>query len=422
MPSLLKRKKSKSSDDSSVTSTSTSLTSKSLKRSKAVGKSLRGFITKGKKKKKKSPESPLREVEESELGSDSDGKPLSFDDTEKTGFNEDIEDETVYGIKIEESQETAPRIEQPASSVDPLRLILLLLDPSSRRFELLQLEFDASRAHVIDVLNQIPLTATEDTLRNKQYRGLCNRAGTEMFKDGLLSECNIEDGVLVAIPRGLTSQESAKLASPILGDPKVLATFDDPEKQKKASLPRAEESKGTTTPEAAPQTAEMKLLSVAPTITPEMTERSIIINESTNYGSEKEGYSIFSRFFLLVFLLVALSPLLIHLQERHTAPMLPGDVLSPGEWKSTCGLLSILPTEWTGCHQAVLEMGRDRVLTFREGSEVVWSLTGGVCKADDGGCNSGAVFTESGEVRIGGVNLSNKLPKTSHSWPFYKES
>uniref|UniRef100_A0A7S4QYB4 Uncharacterized protein n=1 Tax=Ditylum brightwellii TaxID=49249 RepID=A0A7S4QYB4_9STRA len=227
MPSLLKRKKSKSSDDSSVTSTSTSLTSKSLKRSKAVGKSLRGFITKGKKKKKKSPESPLREVEESELGSDSDGKPLSFDDTEKTGFNEDIEDETVYGIKIEESQETAPRIEQPASSVDPLRLILLLLDPSSRRFELLQLEFDASRAHVIDVLNQIPLTATEDTLRNKQYRGLCNRAGTEMFKDGLLSECNIEDGVLVAIPRGLTSQESAKLASPILGDPKVLATVSD---------------------------------------------------------------------------------------------------------------------------------------------------------------------------------------------------
>jgi hypothetical protein len=46
-----------------------------------------------------------------------------------------------------------------------LKVVLLLMDPETRRFELLQLEFDSLKAFVSDVLAQIPISVTEDALR-----------------------------------------------------------------------------------------------------------------------------------------------------------------------------------------------------------------------------------------------------------------
>lgn len=103
----------------------------------------------------------------------------------------------------------------------PLQIFVLLMDPTSRRFELLQLEFDANKATVGDIQHQIKHAATEKTLRDMVYEGVCDRTGIEMIASmKLLRFCNGGD-VVMAMPKGMTGKETAKLAKPILNDPKV---------------------------------------------------------------------------------------------------------------------------------------------------------------------------------------------------------
>jgi hypothetical protein len=102
-----------------------------------------------------------------------------------------------------------------------LKVVLLLMDPQTRRFELLQLEFDSLKALVSDVLAQIPVSVTEDALRKQSYSGVCGHAGQEMTSDKLLATFCHGNDVLVAIPTGLSANECARLAKPILGDVKV---------------------------------------------------------------------------------------------------------------------------------------------------------------------------------------------------------
>lgn len=103
----------------------------------------------------------------------------------------------------------------------PIQVVLLLMDPSSRKFELLQLEFDSEKAKVSDVLRQIGLSATENTLRQMKYTAVCDRTGMEMISSMKLSQFCERNDVVMAIPPGLTGPETAKLAKPILGDPNV---------------------------------------------------------------------------------------------------------------------------------------------------------------------------------------------------------
>lgn len=108
-----------------------------------------------------------------------------------------------------------------SSPAKPIQVFVLLMDPTSRRFELLQLEFDANKATVGDIQNQIKHSATEKTLRDMVYDGVCDRTGVEMISSmKLLRFCNGGD-VVMAMPRGMTGKETAKLAKPILNDPKV---------------------------------------------------------------------------------------------------------------------------------------------------------------------------------------------------------
>jgi hypothetical protein len=102
-----------------------------------------------------------------------------------------------------------------------LKVVLLLMDPQTRRFELLQLEFDSLKALVSDVLAQIPVSVTEDALRKQVYSGVCGHAGQQMTSDKLLATFCHGNDVLVAIPKGLSAKECARLAKPILGDVKV---------------------------------------------------------------------------------------------------------------------------------------------------------------------------------------------------------
>lgn len=103
-----------------------------------------------------------------------------------------------------------------------LKVVLLLMDPETRRFELLQLEFDSDKALVSDVLTQIPVAVTEAVLKKQSYVGICGNAGTEMNSDVLLSEFCKGNDVLVAVPSGVEASECARLARPILNDEKVI--------------------------------------------------------------------------------------------------------------------------------------------------------------------------------------------------------
>jgi hypothetical protein len=108
-------------------------------------------------------------------------------------------------------------------SVDILKIVLLLMDTKSRRFELLQLEFDSNKALVSDVLGQIPFSVTETSLCEQTYSSICRVDSTEIIATELLSKfCNGNE-VLVAMPAGSTAKECVRLARPILSDDKVVS-------------------------------------------------------------------------------------------------------------------------------------------------------------------------------------------------------
>ena len=77
-----------------------------------------------------------------------------------------------------------------------------------------------------DVLLQVALSATEESLRTQTYSGVCNGEGVKMNETDRLEEhCGKLPGgeVVIALPRGITEKECVKLANPILSDPKVMA-------------------------------------------------------------------------------------------------------------------------------------------------------------------------------------------------------
>jgi hypothetical protein len=104
-----------------------------------------------------------------------------------------------------------------------LKVVLLLMDSKTRRFELLQLEFDTASATVADVLAQIPVAVTEDCLQEQVYKGITGAAAIIKPPTTVLSEFCEGSDVMVAIADGMTSVECVKLARPILSDPKVMA-------------------------------------------------------------------------------------------------------------------------------------------------------------------------------------------------------
>jgi hypothetical protein len=145
------------------------------------------------------------------------------------------DEDTVVGVAVESSNggggstavsakpaaaaAAAPVASSPAAK--PIQVVLLLMDPNSRRFELLQLEFDSAKALVSDVVRQVQSSATEDTLRSLTYGGVCDQDGTEMIQSLKLSNFCKGNEIVMAMPEGLTGKATLKLAQPILSDPKV---------------------------------------------------------------------------------------------------------------------------------------------------------------------------------------------------------
>lgn len=138
------------------------------------------------------------------------------------------DDDTVVGVAVDTSNGASKNnkaVKQPVVSSGiapkPIQVVLLLMDPNSRRFELLQLEFDSNKALVSDVVRQVQSSATETTLRNLSYGGVCDQDGNEMISSLKLSNFCEGNEIVMAIPMGMTGKATLKLAHPILSDPKV---------------------------------------------------------------------------------------------------------------------------------------------------------------------------------------------------------
>lgn len=111
---------------------------------------------------------------------------------------------------------------QEAKKPYMLKIALLLVDAKTRRFELLQLEFDSDKALVSDALSQIPIHVTEKVLSSQTYTGVCGASGIERKRSVPLFDFCKGNDVLVAIPSGTSAEECARLAKPILSDEKVI--------------------------------------------------------------------------------------------------------------------------------------------------------------------------------------------------------
>ena len=136
------------------------------------------------------------------------------------------DDASVMGVSISDASVVDNGIAAvTAATTPPIQIILLLMDPNSRRFELLQLEFDSAKALVSDVLLQIEQSATETSLRDMTYAGVCDMEGLEMIAACKLSMfCSAAGGtaVVLAMPRGMSGRETVELSRPILEDEKVV--------------------------------------------------------------------------------------------------------------------------------------------------------------------------------------------------------
>lgn len=252
----------------------------------------------------------------------------------------------------------------------PIQVVLLLMDPSSRRFELLQLEFDSNKAMVSDVIRQIQSSATETTLRDMVYTGVCDRHGTEMIAAMKLSQFCQGNDVVMAMPKGLSGSDTAQLARPILGDPKVedmLAPCGVKVSPQKRS--RSGGSKLTKIAEEDIRRKEKKSSS----------PRKQVKSQTDAEKKSTKKKSSSSKLPTMI-LGAIIASLLFFTAKRHvsvTRRLESGHVLLPGQWKSQCGIFDLFPEEWldkfpmnklsSSCvasSSSVLELGREGTLRY----------------------------------------------------------
>lgn len=260
----------------------------------------------------------------------------------------------------------------PDTTSDPFATVLLLMDPTSRRFELLQLEFDTKNGTVADILQQIPIAATEECLRTQSFKCVYDMDGNEYDDNKPLFECVNGTPVVITVPNTYTkgALHAANMAKPILSEPKVQDML---------------RSLNETTPN--------KRQAVPPTGTKSSRLSSLI---SMGAAAVYAAY------------------LVANFQTEITKPLGVGSTLAPGAWKSRCGFVQ------TDCKPAYIEMGIDGNLQIVENEGVTFSLIGNVCEEKDESCVPGAEIFEDGTLKIGGIpaKLVKKSKTSLTPWPF----
>ena len=121
----------------------------------------------------------------------------------------------------------------PPPCTTPISFFILLLDPKSRIFELIEIDNADNSSTVQQVLDLIPIKCTDDRLKDITYIGLCRPSDQVEFINlsanafastietcPINTQCIIEDDVLVAILQNSTGFQMCKISKPILKNDK----------------------------------------------------------------------------------------------------------------------------------------------------------------------------------------------------------
>mmetsp|Transcript_9621 Transcript_9621/g.22583 ORF Transcript_9621/g.22583 Transcript_9621/m.22583 type:complete len:546 (-) Transcript_9621:64-1701(-) len=112
------------------------------------------------------------------------------------------------------------------------KIFLLLLQPESKIFELIQLIYMPNDTTVGKIIKMIPENATEKALGSQKYIGLCRPKTEEELIDldilasetssGVVSAKITLGEILVAMPKGYSGTKVAALSKQILSNPKIV--------------------------------------------------------------------------------------------------------------------------------------------------------------------------------------------------------
>jgi hypothetical protein len=181
-------------------------TGKKMRRAKSFCQRIRGFFTSESHKERRA----RKEAEAAKKGIIAMSGTAALDASAMTSM--DTDESTGKGVQVDDR------------STSTKCLVLLLMDPETRRFELLRIEFiNPSKALVADVLAKIPLCKMEEALRQQVYTGVMSRDGKKKTPETLLSDFCIGNDVLAAVSESVPAKECARLAKPILSDDKVIS-------------------------------------------------------------------------------------------------------------------------------------------------------------------------------------------------------
>jgi hypothetical protein len=108
------------------------------------------------------------------------------------------------------------------------KCLMLLMNPRSKLFEIIQVSFSAERATVGDILRGIRDVATDPRLAHQTYTGLAYQGMhiSAMVPVDMIVEAQTNGKPLLAVPRNFSAGEIERMASELLGRPQVLQLLE----------------------------------------------------------------------------------------------------------------------------------------------------------------------------------------------------
>lgn len=333
------------------------------------------------------------------------------------------------------------------------------MDPTTRRFELLQLEFDSATARVSDITEQIPISATEPSLMGQKFETLTNLKGMELIAEEYIRLYVESAGVVVAVPT--TTKEKgeavARMATPILSNKKVhqmltssgLEIADLPEVRNKDVPPpptvsiKPEEGEEVTSPSAAAPVPTLNEEEPAEALSPAKKTRAIEFNlpegddllvddlleepeeeetTPTVQPSAKKPSSSGTGIVSFIAFLAIFVHLIQQIHIHYTTPLGPGAILSPGRTRGYCGIHSFASGDCAPASMSMSDKGVFTVLDEASG-DIVYQLKGkNVVCGSSPSCIPGLAIDGKGKIKINGskAKVVVKAKVKLQPWPFAK--
>eukprot|EP00586_Coscinodiscus_wailesii_P023078 CAMPEP_0172503130 /NCGR_PEP_ID=MMETSP1066-20121228/166414_1 /TAXON_ID=671091 /ORGANISM="Coscinodiscus wailesii, Strain CCMP2513" /LENGTH=688 /DNA_ID=CAMNT_0013278737 /DNA_START=43 /DNA_END=2106 /DNA_ORIENTATION=- len=243
-------------------------------------------------------------------------------------------------------------------------VIVLLLCPQKRSFELIHLNVDLQDVVIRDFIRMIPEYATDEYLASKRYVGFCQPGdGKELINSFSPEALGLSShDIVIAIPKGYSGVRVAKFAEPILGNPRLIR------KMKKLDRKKTKTQVDSRWKETMNKIALLFSSWLLPRGSEIDGNNKITIKQPSPRKRIKAVISPQRRnpFIAACGIIFMLSVLLPWHHRRISAPLKPGDELFAGDRRTNCGLLDYLPEKLTNCHSITFEMLSDSVMGVYE--------------------------------------------------------